>query len=63
MIQELEQSINNSDADVVVVGTPIDLRRFLTIHKPMQRARYELQEIGTPTLADLLETRFPRGGK
>jgi predicted GTPase len=49
MIEELQQTINNADADVVVVGTPIDLGRFLSINKPVQRARYDLQEIGHPT--------------
>ncbi len=42
MIEELEQTINNANADLVLVGTPIDLGRFLTINKPVQRARYEL---------------------
>lgn len=55
MIHELEQTINNAEADVVIVGTPIDLGRFLKINKPMQRARYELQEIGQPTLEDVLK--------
>jgi predicted GTPase len=58
MIRELEQTINRADADVVIVGTPIDLGRFLNIRKPLQRARYELQEIGQFTLADLLRDRF-----
>jgi predicted GTPase len=60
MIQELEQTINNADVDLIVVGTPIDLGRFLTINKPIQRARYDLQEIGRPTLEDLLKARFPQ---
>jgi len=58
MIRELEQTINQADADVVIVGTPIDLGRFLKIQKPLQRAHYELQEIGQPTLAGLLRDRF-----
>ena len=62
MISELEQTINSAEADLVLVGTPIDLGRFLKINKPTQRVRYELQEIGRPTLADLLEGHFPRGG-
>ncbi len=62
MMQELEQTINSADADLVVVGTPIDLSRFLTINKPLQRARYDLQEIGRPTLEDLLRARFPPPG-
>jgi len=59
MIRELEQTINDTDADLVLVGTPIDLGRFLRINKPTQRVRYELQEIGLPTLEDLLRARFP----
>jgi predicted GTPase len=44
-IQELEETIRRTDADVVVVGTPIDLRRVLTFDKPAVRVRYELSEI------------------
>jgi predicted GTPase len=58
MIGELEQTLNAADAEVVLVGTPIDLGRFLHLNKPVQRARYELQEIGRPTLQDVLEERF-----
>jgi predicted GTPase len=58
MIRELEQTINDAEADLVLVGTPIDLGRFLKINKPTQRARYELQEIGQPTLDDVLKARF-----
>jgi predicted GTPase len=58
MIHELEQTINASAADVVVVGTPIDLGRFLTLNKPVHRARYRLEEIGGPNLAALLEVRL-----
>lgn len=57
-MQELEQTINNSNADLVLIGTPIDLGRILTINKPTQRVRYELQEIGQPTLTDLLMDQF-----
>jgi predicted GTPase len=44
--------------DLVIVGTPIDLTRVIKIKKPYQRVRYELQEIGRPTLADLLKAKF-----
>jgi predicted GTPase len=57
-IQELEATINNADVDLVIVGTPIDLGRILKIGKPSQRVRYELQEIGQPTLEDLLKAKF-----
>jgi len=57
-IRELEQTINNTPADLVLIGTPIDLRRVLKLNRPAQRVRYELQEIGQPTLADLLKEKF-----
>jgi len=58
MIHELEQTIENADVDMVVIGTPIDLTRVLNITKPSQRVRYELQEIGQPTLVDVLTDKF-----
>lgn len=59
-IKDLEETINRADADLVIIGTPIDLNRLLKINKPTQRVRYELQEIGQPTLADLLSQKFGR---
>ncbi len=58
MIRELEQTLNAADAEVVLVGTPIDLGRFLHLTKPVQRARYELEEIRRPTLRDVLAELF-----
>jgi predicted GTPase len=55
---ELEETINRSDADLVIIGTPIDLSRIINIKKPTQRVRYELQEIGKPTLEELLKNKF-----
>ncbi|HEY57935.1 MAG TPA: GTPase [Anaerolineae bacterium] len=55
---ELEETINRAEADLVIVGTPIDLGRLLKLNKPYQRVRYELQEIGVPTLEDLLREKF-----
>ena len=57
-IRELEETINSADADLVIIGTPIDLRRVMKIDKPSDRVRYELQVIGTPTLEALLKERF-----
>lgn len=54
-IKELESTINNADAELVIIATPIDLRRVVKLKKPAVRVRYELQEIGRPTLEDLLE--------
>ncbi len=56
--RELEQTINAIDCDMVIIGTPIDLTRVLKINKPYQRVRYELQEIGQPTLEDILKAKF-----
>ena len=53
-IKELEQTINSTPADAVISGTPIDLRRIIRTNKPIVRIRYELQEIGKPTLSDIL---------
>ena len=57
-VEELGQTINNAPCDMVIVGTPIDLRRVVDINRPSQRVRYELQEIGQPTLGDVLAARF-----
>lgn len=59
-IKELEETINKTPCDVVLIGTPIDLRHVLQLNKPAARAKYELQEIGTPTLEDILKQRFPK---
>jgi predicted GTPase len=58
MTSDLEETINNSDVDLVISATPIDLTRIIKVNKPMQRVRYELQEIGQPTLADILKNKF-----
>lgn len=53
-IEELEKTINASPAELVVIGTPIDLRRIIKIDKPALRVRYDLEEIGNHELADIL---------
>jgi predicted GTPase len=59
-MRELGETINNTPCDLVLVATPIDLRRVVEINRPSQRVRYELQEIGQPTLVDILEGKFGR---
>jgi predicted GTPase len=59
-IKELEQTINNTECDLVLIGTPIGLDRLIEIDKPSQRVLYELQEIGRPTLKDILAQAFPK---
>jgi len=58
--RDLEATINASDVDLVIIGTPIDLTRIIKINKPHQRVRYELQEIGQPTLEDILKAKFAK---
>ncbi|MDQ3823445.1 MAG: cyclic 2,3-diphosphoglycerate synthase [Actinomycetota bacterium] len=52
--EELRETIARSEADLVLIGTPIDLRRVIDLDKPALRVTYRLQEIGEPTLADVL---------
>ncbi len=60
-IDELETTINRSDAEVVLIGTPIDLRKVLKIDKPAVRVRYELeQESGPPDLRDIVCSKFAK---
>jgi predicted GTPase len=54
-IRDLEQTINKSDCDLVVIGTPIDLARVINIQKPSVRVTYELEEVGTPNLETILK--------
>jgi predicted GTPase len=54
-VSDLEATIRAVDCDAVVVGTPIDLTKVLTIGKPVARVQYSLQEIGEPTLDQVLE--------
>jgi len=53
-LKDLETSINNTDCDSVVIGTPIDLQRIVNIKKPSTRVYYDLQEIGQPDLEGVL---------
>jgi predicted GTPase len=59
-LHELEQTINAADCDVVVTGTPIDLSRLIESRHPIRHVRYELEEVGRPTIADVLEPILAR---
>jgi predicted GTPase len=54
-LKDLEATINNTDCDAVVIGTPIDLNRIIKIDKPNTRVYYNLQEIGRPDLEMVLD--------
>jgi len=54
-IKDLEATIENTDCDSVIIGTPIDLNRIIKINKPNTRVYYDLQEIGSPNLQEILD--------
>ena len=56
-IKDLEETINKTDCDSVVIGTPIDLGRILKINKPSTRVMYELEEVGDNTLETVLKAK------
>ena len=59
-LAELETTINAASCDVVITGTPIDLGRLIHSTHPIRHARYELQELGSPTLEQVLAPLGPR---
>jgi predicted GTPase len=57
-VRDLEDTIRRVPCDLVIVATPVDLTRIIRIDKPMLRVRYELQELGSPNLEDILKARL-----
>jgi predicted GTPase len=63
-LRDLEQTINGTDCDTVVIATPIDLRRVLQINRPATRVRYELAEVEPDAIAEAVRsfaTRYRLG--
>jgi predicted GTPase len=54
-LKDLEETINNTDCDSVIIGTPIDLNRIINIQKPNTRVYYDLQVIGNPNLEEIID--------
>jgi predicted GTPase len=54
-LNDLEKTINKTDCDSVIIGTPIDLSRIISINKPYTRVHYELEELGSPNLDEILD--------
>ena len=54
-LHELEETLNAADCDVVVTGTPIDLSRLIGSRHPIRHVRYELEEVGEPTIANVVK--------
>jgi len=61
-LKDLETTINNTDCDAVVIGTPIDLKRIINIKKPSTRVWYDLQEIGKPNLDEVIDEFVKKHG-
>jgi predicted GTPase len=59
-MKDLEATINKVEADMVIIATPIDLGRIVNFKKNTVRVTYELEEIGTPTLKEILSDRFKK---
>ena len=59
-IRDLERTINGCECDVVIVATPIDLRRLVNMKRPAVRVGYELEEIGRPKLEDVIREMLDR---
>jgi predicted GTPase len=59
-VKDLEATINKTDAELVIIATPIDLARIVKFKKPTVRVTYELEEIGTPTLKEVLQKKFKK---
>jgi predicted GTPase len=53
-VRDLEATVKATPCDVVVIGTPIDLRRLIDFDKPAVRVTYDLAERGTPDLQTVL---------
>ncbi len=60
-VRDLEETIRRVPCDLVIIGTPIDFRRVVKLDKEAVRVTYELEEIGTPRLSDILGSYL--GGK
>ncbi len=54
-LKDLETTINNTECDAVIIGTPIDLNRIINIKRPSTRVWYDLQEIGSPNLVEVID--------
>ncbi len=62
-VAELKETIDLTPCDVVVIGTPIDLRRVMVINKPTVRVKYELKVLGSISLEQILNEFIQKAGK
>jgi predicted GTPase len=59
-IAELKETIDATPCDVVLIGTPVDLRKVMSLNKPVVRVKYELQVLGPVSLEELVEDFLKR---
>ena len=59
-VRDLERTIDATECDLVLIATPIDLRRLIKVRHPTDRVRYELQVISQPTLEEIITQRITR---
>ncbi len=59
-IRDLEETLNNAEADVIILGTPSDISRYLKLNKPVVKVFYELVEISGPSLGEIVEEFLTR---
>ena len=59
-MEELEETINKSNCETIIIGTPIDLGRLLTIKIPSVRVTYDLEEQGSPSLEEIVKEFLKR---
>ena len=62
-VEELKETIDHTPCDVVVIGTPIDLRRIIAIKQPTVRVKYELKVLGPVSLEQVLDDFVERSVK
>ena len=59
-MKDLEETINKTECDLVLLATPVDLTRLITINKPSIRIRYGYQDNSTPTLSEVIKEQLPQ---
>jgi len=59
-MKDLEETINKTACELVLLATPVDLTRLITINKPSIRIRYGYQDNSTPTLAEVIKEQLPQ---
>jgi len=55
-IEDLEKTLNNVKADIILNGSPIDLTKLIKTNKPIVKVSYDIEPIGSPTIEEVLDT-------